>query len=109
MGERTDLPLPESAYTLHVVMVGIQHPGNLGAVCRSLLNHGFDSLRLVQPKCHPDDIEARNRAKHAGRILDTCKIYESFEEAIASKIVRSIFAKDKSSSDLTCGPMLSPS
>tara|TARA_B100001540_G_C15810921_1_gene644467 strand:+ start:2594 stop:3373 length:780 start_codon:yes stop_codon:yes gene_type:complete len=64
-------------------MVGIQHPGNLGAVCRSLLNHGFDSLRLVQPKCHPDDIEARNRAKHAGRILDTCKIYESFEEAIA--------------------------
>ncbi|MAR46436.1 MAG: hypothetical protein CMA41_01340 [Euryarchaeota archaeon] len=83
MGERTDLPLPESAYTLHVVMVGIQHPGNLGAVCRSLLNHGFDSLRLVQPKCHPDDIEARNRAKHAGRILDTCKIYESFEEAIA--------------------------
>ncbi|MDP6866072.1 MAG: RNA methyltransferase [Candidatus Poseidoniaceae archaeon] len=83
MGERSDLPLPESAYKLHVVMVGIQHPGNLGAVCRSLLNHGFDSLRLVQPKCHPDDIEARNRAKHAGRILDTCKIYESFEEAIA--------------------------
>ena len=30
----------------------------------------------------------------------------SFEEAIASKIVRSIFAKDKSSSDLTCGPKL---
>jgi len=83
VGERSDLPLPESAYKLHVVMVGIQHPGNLGAVCRSLLNHGFDSLRLVQPKCHPDDIEARNRAKHAGRILDTCKIYESFEDAIA--------------------------
>jgi TrmH family RNA methyltransferase len=68
---------------LHVVLVGIQHPGNLGAVCRSLLNHGFDSLRLVQPQCHPDDIEARNRAKHAGRILDSCKLYDSFEEAVS--------------------------
>jgi len=82
MGERSDLPLPTSAYTLHVVMVGTQHPGNLGAVCRSLLNHGFDSLRLVLPVCHPDDIEARNRAKHAGKILDSCQIYDSFEEAV---------------------------
>ena len=46
MGERSDVPLPHSEYTLHVVMVGTEHPGNLGAVCRSLLNHGFDSLRL---------------------------------------------------------------
>ena len=83
MGERRNLPLPFSQYNLHVIMIGTQHPGNLGAVCRSLLNHGFDSLRLVQPICHPDDIEARNRAKHAGRVLDTCQIFSTFEEAIA--------------------------
>jgi TrmH family RNA methyltransferase len=47
------------------------------------LNHGFDSLRLVQPQCHPDDVEARNRAKHAGRVLDACQIYSTFEEAIS--------------------------
>ena len=82
MGERSDLPLPTSAYTLHVVMVGTQHPGNLGAVCRSLLNHGFNSLRLVQPVCHPNDIEARNRAKHAGKILDSCQIFDSLEDAV---------------------------
>ena len=82
IGERSDLPLPTSAYTLHVVMVGTQHPGNLGAVCRSLLNHGFNSLRLVQPVCHPNDIEARNRAKHAGKILDSCQIYDSLEDAV---------------------------
>ena len=82
MGERSDLPLPTSTYTLHVVMVGTQHPGNLGAVCRSLLNHGFNSLRLVQPVCHPNDIEARNRAKHAGKILDSCQIYDSLEDAV---------------------------
>ena len=83
MGNRGHLPLPTASYTLHVVLVGTQHPGNLGAVCRSLLNHGFDSLRLVQPECHPDDLEARNRAKHAGRILDSCKIFDSFETAVA--------------------------
>ena len=83
MGERSDIPLPSSNYELHIVMVGTQHPGNLGAVCRSLLDHGFDSLRLVQPDCHPDDLEARNRAKHAGRVLDKCRIFDSFEDAIA--------------------------
>ena len=82
MGERSDLTLPFCNYTLHVVLVGTQHPGNLGAVCRSLLNHGFDSLRLVQPQCHPDDVEARNRAKHAGRVLDACQIYNTLEDAI---------------------------
>ena len=83
MGERSDLPLRFCNYTLHVVLVGTQHPGNLGAVCRSLLNHGFDSLRLVQPQCHPDDVEARNRAKHAGRVLDACQIYNTLEDAIS--------------------------
>ena len=82
MGDHSNIPLPHSTYELHVVLVGIQHPGNLGAVCRSLLNHGFNSLRLVQPECHPDDLEARNRAKHAGRVLDSCKLFDSFEEAI---------------------------
>ena len=82
MGNRINIPLPHSTYELHVVLVGIQHPGNLGAVCRSLLNHGFNSLRLVQPQCHPDDLEARNRAKHAGSVLDSCKLFDSFEEAI---------------------------
>jgi len=82
VGDRSNIPLPHSTYELHVVLVGIQHPGNLGAVCRSLLNHGFNSLRLVQPQCHPDDLEARNRAKHAGSVLDSCKLFDSFEEAI---------------------------
>ena len=83
MGDRSDLPLPSSPYNLVIVLVGIQHPGNLGAVCRSLLNHGYDQLRLVNPQCSPDDIEARNRAKHAGRVLDTCEVFSSFNEAVS--------------------------
>lgn len=81
MGDRQFVPLPKRGYSLHIILVGASHPGNLGAVCRSMLNYGFDSLRLVQPTCSPDDIEARNRAKHSGRILDNCSVYDSLEAA----------------------------
>ncbi len=66
MGDRMDVPLPKSNYELDIVLVGISHPGNLGAVCRAMLNHGFISLSLVNPECSVDDEEARNRAKHPG-------------------------------------------
>ena len=59
MGDRIDLPLPKSNYQLEVILVGATHPGNLGAVCRTMLNHGFDNLRLVNPICSADDVEAR--------------------------------------------------
>ncbi len=81
MGDRMDLPLPKSSYELDIVLVGISHPGNLGAVCRAMLNHGFASLSLVNPECSVDDDEARNRAKHSGRILDNAKVFNSLSEA----------------------------
>lgn len=81
MGDRVDLPLPKSEYQLEVILVGATHPGNLGAVCRTMLNHGYCNLRLVNPICAPDDIEARKRAKHAGMILENCQTYDSLIEA----------------------------
>ena len=81
MGDRSELPLPKSNYSLTVVLIGVTHPGNLGAVCRAMLNYGFVQLRLVQPQCDPDDIEARNRAKHAGRVLDHCTVHDTLEQA----------------------------
>lgn len=81
MGDRQGLPLPFSNYDLTIVLIGTSHPGNLGAICRSMLNYGFNKLRLVNPKCDHLDVEARNRAKHAGRILQTCEVFNSLEEA----------------------------
>ena len=81
MGDRRDIPLPKRPYELSIVLVRPQHPGNLGAICRAMLNFGFDKLCLVNPLCSPDEEEARNRAKHAGRLLDECIIYDSFTEA----------------------------
>ena len=83
MGDRMDIALPDSNYDLDIVLVGTNHPGNLGAVCRTMLNHGFDKLSLVNPNCSPDDEEARNRAKHSGRILDTTRIYSSLDDAVS--------------------------
>jgi len=81
MGDRMDIPLPESNYDLDITLVGINHPGNLGAICRTMLNHGFDRLSLVNPNCSLDDEEARNRAKHSGNILDNANIFSSLNEA----------------------------
>ena len=82
MGDRLDVPLPVSTYELEIVLVGINHPGNLGAVCRTMLNHGFTNLVLVNPNCSIDDEEARNRAKHSGIVLDNANIVSTFDEAI---------------------------
>ena len=82
MGQRSVVPLPADPYRLTVVLVGTSHAGNLGAVCRGMLNHGFDRLRLVHPQCVIDD-EARNRAKHAGRILDDAEVFATLDEALS--------------------------
>ena len=52
----------------------IEHPGNLGAVARAMANFDFKNLVLIDPKCSPDDEEARNRAKHAQSILKNAKV-----------------------------------
>ena len=49
MGDRKKIPLPSSLFELIIVCVNISHPGNLGAISRTMLNYGFDKLRLVNP------------------------------------------------------------
>ena len=83
MGDRKLLPLPSSNYELVIICVNTNHPGNLGAICRTMLNYGFADLRLVNPDCSPDDIEARNRAKHAGSILDDVKIFDNLLDSVS--------------------------
>ena len=65
-----------------IVLIGTSHPGNLGAICRSMLNYGYDKLRLVNPVCDIEDIEARNRAKHAGHILEDCEIFSTLDDSL---------------------------
>ena len=83
MGDRINSPLPPSSYELEVILVGVNHPGNLGAVSRAMLNYGFDKLTLVNPNCSPHDPEARNRAIHSGYILEDARIEDSLSEAVS--------------------------
>ncbi len=82
IGERKDLPLPVSTFKLNVILVGTSVEGNAGAICRSMLNYGFDQLSFVQPQCDIYSDETRSRAKHAQRVLNEASVYESLDEAI---------------------------
>ncbi len=62
-----------------VVLLGVEHPGNLGAVARAMKNFGFTDLLLIGPKCSPRDPVAQNRAKWANDVLAAAKITESLD------------------------------
>ena len=81
MGDRKSIPFPVGKFELIIVIQGINHPGNLGAIARTMMNYGFKNLRLVSPNCSIDDEETRIRAKHSGLVLESCEIYDSLEDS----------------------------
>ncbi len=60
---------------ISIVVVGIEHPANLGAICRAMANFGFIDLVLINPKCKKTDKDAILRAKHSAvPILQNARI-----------------------------------
>ena len=75
--------LPDSLPTnLISVLASPSHPGNIGAVARSLKTMGLSSCRLVSPDDHPSPI-ASARASGALDVLNNASLYETFDDAIA--------------------------
>jgi len=75
--------LPDSLPSnLISVLASPSHPGNIGAVARSLKTMGLSSCRLVSPDDYPSPI-ASARASGALDILNGASLYESFDDAIA--------------------------
>lgn len=60
--------------SLTVVLLGVEHPGNLGAVARAMKNFGVHDLVLIDPKCAADHVDAKNRAKWANDFLERARI-----------------------------------
>ena len=81
MGNRLDIPIPE--YPLEVVFVLVKpaFSGNIGAVCRGMLNFGFNKLRVIGHEGKWDE-ETRKRAKHAQSVLDNAEIHENWESCM---------------------------
>ncbi len=66
-----------------VVLVEPSGPLNLGSVARLCENFGINQLRLVSPKCNPNDLEAKKMAVKGIKILESAKNYSSLIDAIS--------------------------
>ena len=78
MGGRADIPIPHRDVELLIVLDHPTNEGNIGAIARSMLNFGLDRLRIIGPKIEWSD-EARNRAKHAQKVLDGISFHEDWD------------------------------
>lgn len=75
-------PLPAAASRLRIVLVGTQHPGNIGAAARALKTMGLSRLVLVAPEQFPSD-EAFRRAAGADDLLAQAVVTSDLAEAVA--------------------------
>ena len=82
-------------YDVEFLLIETSHPGNVGACARAIKNMGFNKLGLLNPLNVPSD-EAFYRAKGAGDILDSAKIYSSLDEALYEKtLILGTSARDR--------------
>lgn len=71
-----------AASRIRFVLVGTQHPGNIGAAARALKTMGLSRLVLVAPEQYPAD-EAFRRAAGADDLLASATVVAGLAEAIA--------------------------
>ena len=68
---------------IRIVLVNPIYGGNVGAVCRAMMNMGLSQLALVNPRDGMNMEDAAAMACHAGRILNNRKVYDTTAEAVA--------------------------
>lgn len=67
---------------LRIVLVGTQHPGNIGSAARAMKTMGLTRLVLVAPQRFPHP-EAVALAAGAADLLDRAEVHERLEDALA--------------------------
>ena len=70
---------------LRIVLVGTQHPGNIGAAARAMKNMGLRDLWLVAPESFPDEV-ATARASGAADLLESARVVGTLQEALADTV-----------------------
>jgi tRNA (cytidine32/uridine32-2'-O)-methyltransferase len=65
-----------------IVLVGTQHPGNIGSAARAMKTMGLHDLALVTPERFPDP-EAFALSAGASDVLDEAAVHGSLGEALA--------------------------
>jgi tRNA (cytidine32/uridine32-2'-O)-methyltransferase len=67
---------------LRIVLVGTQHPGNIGSAARAMKTMGLSRLCLVAPERFPDP-DAYALAAGANDVLDVAEIHPNLATAVA--------------------------
>lgn len=75
-------PAFTAAARIRIVLVGTQHPGNIGSAARAMKTMGLSRLALVAPERFPDR-EADALAAGARDLLDAATLHDSLADAIA--------------------------
>jgi tRNA (cytidine32/uridine32-2'-O)-methyltransferase len=68
--------------TPRIVLVGTQHPGNIGSAARAMKTMGLEDLALVAPERFPDP-QAYALAAGAAELIERARVYPSLAEAVA--------------------------
>jgi tRNA/rRNA methyltransferase len=75
--------IPGDVSNIVIVLDRPRNPLNIGAVIRAMMNMGFTSLRMVNPK-QPLDREHILRVAHRGEeLLDSAQIFDNLDDALA--------------------------
>ena len=72
----------ESLPNLRIVLVGTQHPGNIGSAARAMKTMGLSALHLVAPERFPDP-EANTLAAGADDLLAAAPVHADLDAALA--------------------------
>jgi tRNA/rRNA methyltransferase len=76
------MPAEAALSRVRIVLVGANHPGNIGATARAMKTMGLARLALVKPKRFPD-AEAEARASGATDVLAAATVHRALTEALA--------------------------
>jgi tRNA (cytidine32/uridine32-2'-O)-methyltransferase len=71
-----------SAANLRIVLVGTQHPGNIGAAARAMKTMGLSQLVLVAPEKSPDR-DTQAMAAGADDLVEAAPVFATLAEAVA--------------------------
>lgn len=74
--------MTQAAGRIRIVLVGTQHPGNIGSAARAIKTMGLDRLVLVAPE-KPPNAESEALAAGADDVLAGARIVGTLEEALA--------------------------
>lgn len=66
-----------------VVCARPMYGGNMGSICRAMMNMGLSRLRIVQAREDMDQSELRMMAKHAITLYDEAEHFSTIGEALA--------------------------